>query len=443
LDGFYRMIDTVSTPLAAALAAAVQSFIERNPASKGLARRAAEVMPGGNTRTSLWYEPFPLYMASGEGRWLTDADGHVYRDFLNEFTSGIFGHSPSELRHALLGAFDRGLNLSSHHGMEIELAAEICGRFDSIERLRFTNSGTEANLMAITAATQFTGRKTIIVFAGGYHGTGITFGRDVPAGSVPHRFIVVPYNDIGALEAAVAEHHLDLAAILVEPMLGAGGCIPGDPAFLSAIQRLCRDRGALFILDEVQTARLAVGGRQSQLGLDPDLTTLGKFFGGGLAFGCFGGRADVMDMFDPRRGDGVAHSGTFNNNSLVMATGLTACRTLLSADALSAMNSKGDQLRERLTACFDQHAAPFQVSGLGSIMNIHPHGNAATVAAWRKLLFFDLLERGIYFAPRGLIALSLVTTDEDITAFLAALDAALQARAHLFDCAPADETLAK
>ena len=432
-DDHQPMTGTSSTPLAAALGAAAQDFAERNPASAMLAARAATVMPGGNTRTSLWYDPFPLYMASGQGGRLTDVDGHDYRDFLNEFTSGIFGHSPPVLRTALLEAFDRGLSLSSHHALEIELAAEICGRFASIDRLRFTNSGTEASLMAIAAAKLFTGREAIIVAEGGYHGTGITFGHDVPAGSLPHRFVVVPYNDIDALTAAVAEHQSDLAAILIEPMLGAGGCIPGTPAFLSAAQQLCRDQGALFILDEVQTARLAVGGRQSQLGLTPDLTTLGKFFGGGLAFGCFGGRADIMEMFDPRRDNGVAHSGTFNNNSLAMATGLAACRTLLGAETLADLNGKGDRLRERLTACFERHVAPFHVSGLGSIMNIHPHGDAATVAAWRKLLFFDLVERGFYFAPRGLVVLSLVTTDDDIAAFLAAMDSALEARADLFD----------
>ena len=437
-DDHQKMTSTSSSPLAAALSAAVQDFAERNPASSLLANRAATVMPGGNTRTSLWYNPFPIYMASGQGGYLTDVDGHVYRDFLNEYTSGIFGHSPPQLRSALLEAFDRGLSLSSHHALEIELAAEICGRFASMQRLRFTNSGTEANLMAIMAAKLFTGREVVIVAEGGYHGTGITFGRDVSADSLPHRFVVVPYNDIDALAAAVAEHQSNLAAILLEPMLGAGGCIPGSPAFLSAAQQFCRDRGALFILDEVQTARLAVGGRQSQLGLVPNLTTLGKFFGGGLAFGCFGGRADVMEIFDPRRANGVAHSGTFNNNSLAMATGLTACRTLLGADALADLNGKGAQLRERLTACFERHVAPFHVSGLGSIMNIHPHGDTATVAAWRKLLFFDLLKRGFYFAPRGLIVLSLVTPDEDIAAFATAMDSVLKHRANLFDRACLD-----
>ena len=421
--------------LSSVLEEAIKQFRQRNPKSAVMSERAATVMPGGNTRTSLWYDPFPLYMTSGHSARLTDADGHLYRDFLGEFTSGIFGHSPPLLRKAIIDALDRGISLSSHNADEVELASEICGRFASIERLRFTNSGTEANLMAISAAKLFTGRETIIVFEGGYHGTGITFGATAPVGAVPHRFVVVPYNDIDALHAAVTAHREDLAAILVEPMLGAGGCIPGQEDFLREAESCARSSGALLILDEVQTARLAVGGRQSLLRLRPDLTTLGKFFGGGLAFGCFGGRTDVMAMFDPRREGHVAHSGTFNNNSLAMAAGLAACRGLLTAEALADLNGRGDDLREKIVQRFGAHKAPFHVSGLGSIMNIHPNDRAADTTAWRKLLFFDMLERGMYFAPRGLIALSLPTSDADVDAFVQALDDFLCRYAGLFGVA--------
>ncbi len=419
------------TLLNAALDQAEAEFTTRNSASAALAARGATVMPGGNTRTSLWYEPFPLYMASGEGGCLTDVDGHTYRDFLNEFTSGIFGHSPAVLRTALLDAFDRGLNLSAHHAGEIDLAAEICRRFVSIERLRFTNSGTEANLMAIAAAKLFTGRQLVIVFEGGYHGTGITFGDDVPPGSIPHRFIVAPYNDTEALTKLVHDNAKDLAAILVEPMLGAGGCIPGRDDFLSSTRSLADDVGALLIFDEVQTARLAVGGRQSQLGIVPDLTTLGKFFGGGLAFGCFGGRESIMSMFNPLTGS-VAHSGTFNNNSLVMSTGLSACQNLLTDVGLRLMNEIGDQLRDQLNKLFLGSGAPLTVSGLGSLMNLHVHGDHIAGRAWRRLLFFDLLREGFYIAPRGLIVLSLVTERQDVNEFIAAMERILSKRSNLF-----------
>jgi len=415
-----------------ALSAAVAAYSGNNPRSRQLAKDAALVMPGGNTRTTLWNDPFPLFIQQGQGAKILDADGHWYVDFLGEFTQGIFGHSPEELKHAITDALERGLNLSSHNAYEGQLAEQICGRFPSIDRVRFTNSGTEANLMAITAAKAFTGRDLIIVFEGAYHGTGLAFASGVTAETIPHHFLVLPYNDKQALLAAVEAHGAELAAIIAEPMLGAGGCMPGDADFLRCAQRLARSAKALLIFDEVQTARLSPGGRQTLLGLSPDLTTLGKFFGGGLAFGCFGGRADIMALFDPREPGHLTHAGTFNNNSLTMAAGLAACKSLLTADALAALNARGDYLREQIAETIKRYGAPFRVTGLGSIMNIHPLGSSGDVPAWRQLLFFEMAQAGIFFAMRGLIALSFAVADTDIARFLEALEAFLARSAPLF-----------
>jgi glutamate-1-semialdehyde 2,1-aminomutase len=414
-----------ATRLDAAVAAASAQYSRRNARSGEIAAAAARCLPGGNTRTSLWYDPFPLCMVRGEGSRLKDADGHEYVDFLGEFTAGIYGHSPHVVKDAIRAALEEGLNLSSQTRWESKLATIICARFASMQLVRFTNSGTEANLMALAAAVRVTGRRKILVFEGAYHGSVLSF---LPAGSaarVPHEFICGRYNDIEGSRALVDEHRDGLAGILVEPMLGAGGCIPGTPEFLQSLRRSADDAGAILIFDEIQTARLSVGGRQKLLGIEPDLTTLGKFFGGGLAFGCFGGRRDIMDIFDPRRPDAVAHAGTFNNNTLTMAAGAAALTGLLTEGALDLLNQRGERLRESMLSMFRAAGAPFEVTGLGSLMSIHPKRPSDRAAALRKLLFFELLAAGIYTAARGSIALSLAITDEDTSRLLRALESFL------------------
>ena len=375
-------------------------------------------------------------MARGEECHLWDADGHRYIDALGEFTAGLYGHSNAVIRQAIVDTLQDGLSLSSHTAREGALAREIQRRFPNLELLRFTNSGTEANLMALAVATAHTKRRKVLVFHGAYHGGVLTFGGGGSPVNVPHDFVVAPYNDLDAVRVLVQTHGAGLAAILVEPMLGSGGCIPGEPAFLHGLRALASECGALLVLDEVMTSRLSSGGRQALLGLKPDLTTLGKYFGGGLSFGAFGGRADVMARFDPRRADALAHAGTFNNNALTMAAGLAGLTQVLTPDALDALNRRGEQLRERLNAVFAQHAVDLQFTGLGSLMQLHatarPVRNAADLAGSddriKALVFFDLLERGIFIARRGMIALSLPFGEPQVEAFVAAMDAIVTAR---------------
>jgi glutamate-1-semialdehyde 2,1-aminomutase len=188
----------------------------------------------------------------------------------------------------------------------------------------------------------------------------------------------------------------------------------------------------VLIFDEIQTARLSFGGRQELLGIAPDLTTLGKFFGGGLAFGCFGGRRDLMELLDPRRPDALAHPGTFNNNTLTMAAGIAAVSGLLGAEALQRLNSRGERLRETLLSVFSRNAAPFTVTGLGSLMNIHPVAPPRVAGDLRKLLFLELAAAGMYLAARGLIALSFAITEEDIVRLVGALEGFLHRNRTLF-----------
>jgi glutamate-1-semialdehyde 2,1-aminomutase len=398
-----------------ALADEMSAYAARNPKSRQRFDAAARVMPGGNTRTILYYAPFPLCITRGEGCRLWDADGHEYLDFLGEFTAGVYGHSDPAIRAAIVAALADGINLSGHSPLESELARLICERFPSIDLVRFTNSGTEANLMALAAATTFTGRRSILVFDGAYHGGVLNFRNGASPVNVPHDFIRSTYNDVDRTRALIEAHAGALAAILVEPMLGSGGCIPAEAGFLRLLRDAATAHGVVLIFDEVMTSRLAPGGRQHAVNVIPDLTTLGKYLGGGMSFGAFGGRRDLMDQFDPRRAGSLPHAGTFNNNVVTMAAGIAGLTRVFTAETAVALNARGDALRTRLNMLCRARGARLQFTGLGSLMSVHgtdrpirtPSDAAGGDPALTALFFFDMLKRGVYLARRGFIALSL------------------------------------
>src|SRR5712671_3923227 len=358
-------------------------------------------MPGGNTRSAIYVEPFPLTMARGEGSRLWDLDGHEYIDFLSEFTAGIFGHSHPAIRSAIDAALDGGVNFGAHGAAEARFAAAICARFPSIDLVRFTNSGTEANLMAVAAARAITGRGKILVFNGGYHGGVFCFRGHGSALNAPFDFLLGPYNDLEAVEALVKPHRAELAAILIEPMQGTTGCIPADHSFLAGLRALANETGALLIFDEVMTSRLAPGGLQEAHGILPDLTTLGKYVGGGMSFGAFGGRADIMERFDPRRPDAFQHAGTFNNNVLTMNAGLVGLTEIYTPERARTLNASGDLLRQRVNAVARRHGLAMQFTGLGSMLAVHMTDGPIRSAedaergndALRDLFWFDLVAR--------------------------------------------------
>lgn len=424
-------MNATPTPLDQALFQAVENYRARNPRSAALLAEAEQSLPGGNTRSVLFHGPFPLSMARGEGCRVWDADGHAYIDALGEFTAGLYGHSHPVILAALQEALAGGINLSSHTAREARLAQEIRRRFPSMELLRFANSGTEANLLALAAAKAHTGRSKVVVFDGAYHGGVLTFAGGGSPMNVPHAFALARYNDVDSVRALVAEHGPDIAAILVEPMLGAGGCIAGEPAFLQALRDLADGCGAMLVFDEVMTSRLSFGGRQALLSIRPDLTTAGKYLGGGMSFGVFGGRREVMERFDPRRPDALAHAGTFNNNVLSMAAGHAGLSQVLTAEVVQVLNARGEALRARFNAVFAQHGVDMGFTGIGSLMTLHatagpvrsPADLQGTDGRAKDLLFFGLLEEGVFMARRGLIALSLPVGDAECDALVAALDA--------------------
>ncbi|MEZ5282281.1 MAG: aminotransferase class III-fold pyridoxal phosphate-dependent enzyme [Acidimicrobiales bacterium] len=390
--------------------AAHREYAAARPRSRAAHERARKVLAGGNTRSVLHFDPFPFRVANGEGIVLEDIDGHRYVDFCGNYSAALLGHRPDSIRKAIDQALDRGWALGAVQEPEIELGELFCARFASVERVRFANSGTEANLMAVGTALHHTGRSGVGVFDHGYHGGVMAFG-DLAGPhhplNVPHRFHVSPFDDIAALDALFALP--DLGCVLVEPVQGSGGCRPASNEFLSELRRRCDDTGVVLIFDEVMTSRLAPGGAQERYGVTPDLTTFGKYLAGGLSFGAFGGRADIMDAFDPAVGGRLSQAGTFNNNALSLAASVAVMRHELDDERIVAVNASGDRLREQLSQAFERSGAPLWVTGMGSMLCVHADDPRLV-----ELFFHAMLARGHYVARRGYMALSMLITSEHI-----------------------------
>ena len=433
-----------NSDLQAAIDEAEMRYVAANPTSRKRHETASGSMPGGNTRTVLHYDPFPLAWAKGEANRLTDLDGHVYTDFLGEYTAGLYGHSDPRIQNAIRKALSDGIVLGGPNGYEGRLAAAIVERFPSIDLVRFTNSGTEGNLLAVQTARELTKRDRVMVFEAGYHGSVFYFGHRGNPLNFPIDWVIGQYNDVDGTRALIREHAKELAAILVEPMQGSGGCIPGDMAFLGMLREEATKNGTILIFDEVMTSRLSPSGLQGRIGIVPDMTTLGKYLGGGLSFGAFGGRRDLMERFDPSRDDSLAHAGTFNNNVLSMAAGLAGLTEVFTTEEAARINALGDTMRQRLQQVAEKHNAPLHVTGIGSLMNVHfsdhpvrgprdsyPHDRAREklLNAARKLYHLDMMAAGQYLARRGFIALSLPMQEADIDRFVAATDEFLAPRA--------------
>jgi glutamate-1-semialdehyde 2,1-aminomutase len=426
-----------------ALAEAERRYGAANPQSAKRHEAATRSMPGGNTRTILFYTPFPLTVVKGIGAHIEDADGHDYADFLGEYSAGLYGHSDPVIRQAVTKALEDGIVLGGPNRYEADLAAEICRRFPSLELVRFCNSGTEANLLALSLVRIVTGRRKILVMGEGYHGSLLYFGHGGSPLNVPFDWIVAPFNDAAGTKALMEAHGADLAAVLVEPMQGSGGCIAATPEFLGMLRSECTRLGAILIFDEVMTSRLSFGGLQARFGITPDMTTLGKYLGGGLTFGAFGGRRDIMERLDPRRPDPISHAGTFNNNVMAMAGGIAGLSQVLTREASDRVNRDGENLRERLTALARKHDAPVQLTGIGSLIGVHfsrrPVQSNADLetggadmarrrAALQKLFHLDLIDHGVYMARRGYIALSLPMVAADYDRLAGAFEEFLETR---------------
>ncbi|MBI92296.1 MAG: aminotransferase class III-fold pyridoxal phosphate-dependent enzyme [Candidatus Latescibacterota bacterium] len=371
----------------------VSTYRTRNPQSLELFTRAQASLPGGNTRTGVYVDPFPVYSLSGAGACVTDVDGNERLDFVNNATALIIGHAHPSIVAALQDRAALGTAFFGPTELEIELAELLRSRLPSLERLRFCSSGTEAVLNAIRVARAFTGKPKIAKFEGAYHGIddpamisympalGPDLGPEDDPRSVlssgglapgtAESVVVLPFNDPVACEAILRAHSGELAAVIVDPLSTAAGLAFPQPGFLESLREITTSLGQLLIFDEIVSFRLGFGGTQGAYGIDPDLTCLAKVIAGGTPGGAFGGREDVMSIYDPTGGSpGIPQSGTYNGNPLVAIAGLATLKQM-TAEAYAAMNHLAQNLGTELEESFRSADVEANVVVAGSMFRIY------------------------------------------------------------------------
>jgi len=433
---------------------AIGDYRAKTTRSRQLFEEALRVMPGGNSRSTTFFDPYPFYIARGEGARIWDADGVERLDFNGNYTSLILGHANPQVVKAVQDAASLGLSFPGPTEHEIRLAEILTRRLPSMETVRFTNSGTEATMHAVRVARAFTGKSRIAKFEGAYHGThdwvlvsvapdpaaagsrkrpkSVAWSAGVPPMVLKH-VVALPWNDAAACTKILEKQGGDVAAVIIDPMLANAGMIPAREGFLEGLRQVTERLGILLIFDEVISFRVAPGGAQERFGIRPDLTTLGKIIGGGLAVGAFGGRADVMAYYDPRGGGGrINHGGTFNANPLTMAGGI-ATMEQLTGDAYAKLEALGERLRDGVRRLLRQRKYAGQVTGAGSLFWLHH--TKRRLSDYRSArpddpeaplrTFVKLVSDGALISQRGLGACSLAMTNADVDRFVEALGRAL------------------
>lgn len=359
----------------------------------------------------MFVPPRPPYAVRGHGPYVYDADDRRILDLNNNYTSLIHGHARREIVDAATEAIAAGSCFSIPTEFEIALAERLAARMPDAPKWRFANSGSEAVMTAIRLARAATGRDAILRFDGCYHGSydavlppaspGVTAGTAADV-------VLVPVGDERALLAALDEHGDRLACVVFDAMPNRAGLQPADPEFVALLRRETTARGILLVQDEVITFRIARGGIHSLYAITPDLITLGKVIGGGFPIGAVGGRAELMDLFDPRRSDAVTHPGTFSANPVSLRAGIAALELLTDAE-IDRINSLGDRLRRELAA------QGWHVTGQGSLCRVHVDDPA--------VLWWQLYERGLMIAANGLACLSTAIDDDHLPLALEAFGA--------------------
>jgi glutamate-1-semialdehyde 2,1-aminomutase len=412
-----------------------------------LRRRAADLFPGGVNSPVRAFRSVgaePIILANGEGARVRDVDGRAYIDYIGGWGPAILGHRHPAVVTAITDQATRGFALGLTGPLEILLAERIRERMPSIERLRFTSSGTEAVMSAVRLARAATGRELVVKFAGGYHGhsdgllveagsglatQAIPGSAGVPA-AVAAGTIVLPYNDPAAVAVAFRTHQGRIAAVIVEPVAANVGVIAPVPDFLEALRELTARDGALLVFDEVITGfRVARGGAQARFGIRPDLTTLGKIIGGGYPLAAFGGRSDVMDIFDQRRTGAVSHGGTFNGSPVAAAAGLATLREL-TPETYIRLDALGGRLRSALVEVIARDGLDARVATVGSLFQVFSGEGVtafATGVSGGASLFLGMLLEGFYLAPRGMGAIPAIADESDIDDLAAAVGRVLVA----------------
>lgn len=425
----------------------------RNAAPHSLALFEASRYPtAGSAKGAYYYPPFPLFMERGEGCYLWDVDGTRYVDCTNHHTAQILGHNHPAVVQAIQHQLTRGIALGAPTGIETALAEMLCQRVASVDRVRFTNSGTEATLHAIRLARGFSKKPKIAKFEGGYHGSHdvveisvappldqagpATAPYAVPtAGGISPNaaaeVLILPYNNAAAVDQLIQTHRDELACIIFDPR---AGILPIHPEFAQAVERSARTNGVLLIFDEIVGFRKGTGGLQEYLGLRPDLSCFGKIVGGGFPVGAFGGRADIMDLFDNTRGPtGFFQSGTFSAHPVTMAAGLATLQEL-TPETFVHLETLENQFITGLRKLFERRQIGAQVITSGSVFSIY--FSTTPVVDWRgmvntdktkaKRLFFALLEQGYFLnIGLGMCSLSAAMQPSHIDGLITAIDHAL------------------
>ncbi|MBV8600342.1 MAG: aspartate aminotransferase family protein [Candidatus Eremiobacteraeota bacterium] len=424
--------------------------------SARLFERAQRVLPGGNTRHTVAFDPYPLYAASGAGCKVVDVDGVERTDFINNYSSMIHGHSHPKIVEAVRRQAAEMMAVGLPTESEILLAELLVERLPSVEQVRFCNSGTEAVMFAVRAARAFTGKPKLAKVEGAYHGaydyvqasldpTPANWGERDPvavghAAGTPERLlsdvVVIPFNDVEATARILDANKAELAGVLFDPIVARMGFLEATPAYLRLLREWTRANGALLLIDEVFTFRVGYDGAQGRYGIEPDLTALGKIIGGGLPIGAVGGRRDIMSVFDHRGGHPkVPHGGTYNGNPLAMVAGRVSME-LLTKPEIERINRLGDRLRDGITRAIRESGLGGRANGVGSMVAMMLDDSTYTnyrgflPAAARSIplalqVHQKMLNRGVLFIPSGGFIVSTAMDEATIDETLAALSEVL------------------
>lgn len=420
----------------------IETYISRTPRSAELQEQAEAYLPGGSSRGTSYFDPYPHFIERGDGPYIVDVDGNKSLDFMINATSMILGHANPAIADVISDQSRKGAAFSGPTKAQIRLANILTDRIPSVDTIRFTNSGTEGTMMAVRAARQHTGKEKILKIEGGYHGS-----HDYVSVSVypsmdsldPHRptpipeysgqpsviaegVFVVGFNDLVGAETILKENAEEIACVIMEPIISSIGYVPADILFLEKMREFTKELGIILIFDEVQSFRVSHGGAQELFGVIPDMTTLGKIIGGGTPVGAFGGRGDIMSAFDPTDGGAdLAHAGTFNANPITMRAGEVVMNAL-TGEKYDRMNSLGQGLREKLRAVFAEMDVPITVTGVASFFGIHFTGGEvknyrdaiSSDNQMKKAFFLGMLNEGVLLMPGAAGALNVLTTENHV-----------------------------
>ena len=431
-------------------------YVASNAGSNAKHEQAKRYLPGGDTRNSIFWNPFPIYVSQADGSGITDVDGNERVDFINNMTTLILGHRHPAVIEALTEQLARGISYPAPTPLVVEWGEIMCERVPSLDKIRFVNSGTEATLNAIRAARAFSGKNLLAKCEGAYHGNhdavqisvtpdvGLAGDAEAPtavlttSGMSPKstdEIVIMPYNDLEAAERIIRANADELAAVIVEPINGQCGMVPADTEFLEGLRRVTSELRILLIFDEVIAFRASRGGAQEHYGVMPDLTCFGKVIGGGLPVGAFGGRDDIMSLWDPSGvgGPQVSHAGTFNGNPMTAAAGVATLKEL-SVDVYDDLSTKGDYLRSRLREVISEMEAPMGVTGATSLFAIQC--TSETVRDYRtyatndnellEMVFMGMMNEGYLLSSKCAGNVSNAHTYEELDGFVAAFGRVLK-----------------